>query len=101
MKNVVKKVFLQLNKAEGIKIQLANISWMAGEKLFRMLIGLFIGIWVARYLGPQEFGLLSYSLSFFGVFLVFSSLGMDEIVVRNLVKSDKDFRSFGWTLSGP
>jgi len=27
------------------------------EKILRMFVGLFVGIWVARYLGPERFGL--------------------------------------------
>jgi O-antigen/teichoic acid export membrane protein len=54
-----------------------------------MFIGLFVGIWVARYLGPEQFGLLSYAQSFVFLFTAFSTLGLDAIVVRELVKSDK------------
>jgi O-antigen/teichoic acid export membrane protein len=31
-----------------------------------MAVGLFVGVWVARYLGPEKFGLLSYAKSFVG-----------------------------------
>ena len=35
-----------------------------GEQVLRMAVSLFVGIYVARYLGPERFGLLSYALSF-------------------------------------
>lgn len=63
-----------------------NTSWLFGEKILRMVVGLFVGIWVARYLGPEQFGLFSYAQSFVGLFTVIATLGLDSIVVRELVK---------------
>lgn len=63
-----------------------NTSWLFGEKIFRMVVGLFVGIWVARYLGPEQFGLFSYAQSFVGLFTAIATLGLDGIVVRELVK---------------
>lgn len=51
-----------------------------------MIAGLFVGIWVARYLGPAEFGLFSYALAFAALFSSFANLGLDSIVVRGLVR---------------
>ncbi len=59
-----------------------------GEKILRMFVGLFVGIWVARYLGPDQFGLLSYAQSFVFLFVAISTLGLDGIVVRELVKDE-------------
>jgi O-antigen/teichoic acid export membrane protein len=53
-----------------------------------MIVGLFVGIWVARYLGPAQFGLFSYAQSFVGLFTAFATLGLDGIVVRELVKDE-------------
>jgi len=63
-----------------------NTSWLFGEKILRMIVGLFVGIWVARYLGPEQFGLFSYAQSFVGLFAAFATLGLDGIVVRELIK---------------
>ncbi|MBD3789209.1 MAG: flippase [Campylobacterales bacterium] len=65
-----------------------NTSWLFGEKILRMVVGLFVGIWVARYLGPEQFGLLSYVQSFVGLFTAIATLGLDGIVVRELVKDE-------------
>ena len=65
-----------------------NTSWLFAEKFLRMVVGLFIGVWVARYLGPDKFGLLSYAHSFVGLFTIFATLGLDEVVVRELVKDE-------------
>ena len=65
-----------------------NISWLFAEKIFRMIIGLFVGIWVIRYLGPEQFGNYSYALSFVALFTWIATLGLDDIVVRELVKDE-------------
>ncbi|MEW4983213.1 MAG: flippase [Cycloclasticus sp.] len=65
-----------------------NTSWLMGERILRMGVGLFVGIWVARYLGPEKFGLLSYAQSFVFLFTAIATLGLDGIVVRELVKDE-------------
>ena len=65
-----------------------NTSWLFGEKILRMVVGLFVGVWVARYLGPEQFGLFSYAQSFVGLFTAIAGLGLDSIIVRELVKDE-------------
>jgi len=52
-----------------------------------MVVALFVGVYVARYLGPERFGLLSYAGSFVGLFTALATLGLDGIMVRELVKT--------------
>jgi O-antigen/teichoic acid export membrane protein len=52
-----------------------------------MVVALFVGVYVARYLGPGKFGLLSYASSFVGLFAALATLGLDGIMVRELVKT--------------
>jgi len=70
----------------GFRKYFANTSWLLGERVLRMVVSLFVGIYVARYLGPERFGLLSYSLSFVMLFSSLSSFGLDDILVRELVQ---------------
>jgi len=65
-----------------------NTSWLMGERILRMAVGLFVGIWVARYLGPEQFGLFSYAQSFVFLFTAIATLGLDGIIVRELVKDE-------------
>lgn len=62
-----------------------NTSWMFGEQMLRMIAGLFVGLWVARYLGPEQFGIFSYAIAFTSIFSVIAKLGLDGIVVRDLI----------------
>ena len=70
----------------GFRKYFANTSWLLGERILRMAISLFVGIYVARYLGPERFGLLSYALSFVWLFSSLASFGLDDILVRELVQ---------------
>ena len=77
-----------LRNHQGFMKYFRNTSWLFGEKILRMVVGLFVGIWVARYLGPEQFGLFSYAQSFVGLFTAIATLGLDGIVVRELVKDE-------------
>ena len=48
----------------GFRKYFANTSWLLGERILRIPVSLLVGIYVARYLGPERFGLLSYALIF-------------------------------------
>jgi O-antigen/teichoic acid export membrane protein len=50
-----------------------------------MGVGLFVGVWVARYLGPSQFGQLNYAIAWVSIFTAVAGLGLDSIVVRELV----------------
>ncbi len=71
----------------GFRKYFANTSWLLGERVLRMTVSLFVGIYVARHLGPDRFGLLSYTLSFVWLFSSIASFGLDDILVRELVQS--------------
>lgn len=77
-----------LKNHQGFMKYFKNTSWLFAEKILRMIVGLFVGIWVARYLGPEQFGLFSYAQSFVALFTAIASLGLDGIVVRELVKDE-------------
>lgn len=62
-----------------------NTGWLAFERIFRMVVTFFVGIWVARYLGPELYGQLNFAQSFVALFSTIANLGLDGIVVRNIV----------------
>ena len=79
---------ISLKNHQGFMKYFKNTSWLFFEKILRMLVGLFVGIWVTRYLGPERFGLFSYAQSFVGLFAAIATLGLDGIVVREIVKDE-------------
>ena len=83
--NILKKT-LQLKHHSGFKKYFANTSWVLGERILHLAVSLFISIYVARYLGPERYGLLSYALSFVWLFSALAHLGLDDILVQELVQ---------------
>lgn len=73
---------------QGFRRYFTNTSWLFAEKVLRMVVGLFVGVWVARYLGPEQFGLLSYAQSFVGLFSAIATLGLDGIVEKVMIENN-------------
>jgi O-antigen/teichoic acid export membrane protein len=78
--------FTILKKYPTIRKYFSNTSWLLGERILRMGVSLFVGIYVIRYLGPEKFGLLSYALGFVMLFGTIASFGLNEILVRDLLQ---------------
>ena len=71
---------------EGFRRYFSNTGWMFVGQLFSLLASFFIGTWVARYLGPQDYGVVNYVVAFVGLFSFLAPLGVDSILNRELVK---------------
>ena len=65
---------------------LNNIGWLFTEKIFQLIAGLFIGVWLARYLRPDQYGTLNYAIALVSLISPLAYLGLDGIVVRDLVR---------------
>ena len=65
----------------------SNLVWSFSEKFLSLISVLIIGVLLARYLGPEKFGTLSYAQSFVAMFSFLISLGLDGIIVREIVKN--------------
>lgn len=63
-----------------------NTGWLLFEQIFRMGLSLIITSLMARYLGAQDFGLLNYSLAYIIIFTTVSNLGIDSIIVNEIIK---------------
>lgn len=74
----------------GIRRIATNTGWLVGERITQMALGLFVSVWMARYLGPAQFGMLSYAISLVGLFGFMSYLGLTGIVTRDLVLRPQD-----------
>ena len=64
-----------------------NFNWTILDKVFRFFFVTLINIFLARYLGPSDYGLLNYIISFVIIFSPIASFGIDNILIRELVKN--------------
>jgi len=69
----------------GIKKYTANTAWALIARVSSILISFLVTIYLVRYLGPENYGNLSYALSFVGIFSVISTLGIDNVLYRELI----------------
>ncbi|WP_169542635.1 flippase [Sphingomonas baiyangensis] len=68
---------------------IANAGWLVGDKLMRLGVGMFVLVWIARYLGPADFGLLNYGQALVIIFTAFAVMGLADIAVRDIVRQPK------------
>ena len=87
IKNITPSKWHWALDSEGYKRYFANVSWMFFGQMFSLIVSFFIGAWIARYLGPNNYGALNYSIAFVGIFSFISTLGVDGILSRELVKT--------------
>jgi len=69
-----------------------NVGWLFLDKMLRMGLGILVTVWMARYLGPEQFGLLNFAIAFTGLFGVVASLGLKGIVIRDIIRSPERVR---------
>ena len=62
-----------------------NISWLLLQNAVKLVFGLTVSLYLAKYLGPEDFGVYSYAISIISVLLLFTNLGIDPILIRELV----------------
>lgn len=81
------------DKADGrrhLQQAIGNTGWLLIDRTIRIFIGLVIGILMARVLGPAQFGRFNYALAFVALFSSIATLGLDGIIVRNLVNRSEN-----------
>lgn len=84
------RIFLKYAKEKslhpGVRKHSENIGWMFFAKLASMVIAFLATAYIARNLGPTNYGQLSYAISFVSLFGFLASLGIDQILYRELIK---------------
>jgi Membrane protein involved in the export of O-antigen and teichoic acid len=82
-------LFGQLFEPSDLKRYIDNFALLLADRFVRVVISLTVGVWVARYLGPSDFGVLSYALSLIAILSVLAKLGLHDVLVKGLVQGDQ------------
>lgn len=77
------------NSPELLKI-VKNTGWLFADRILRMGVGLFVMIWMARYLGVEPYGTLNYASAFVALFGTISTLGLPSLVIRTITEFPED-----------
>src|SRR5271155_1395017 len=80
------KAKLKLAGRPGAAAFIDNSGWLLFDKLIRMILGVLVGAWVARYLGPGSYGQLSYVSAYIAIFVAVANMGADGITVRDITR---------------
>jgi len=75
-----------LEGRDALQKAIKNTGWLFADQIVRMGVGLFVGVWVARYLGPEQYGLFSYAVAFAALFSSIATLGLNDIATRNIIR---------------
>ena len=76
-----------------------NTGWLIFDKILHMTMSLVVTGAVARYLGDHDYGIINYGLSFVNIFTIITKLGIDSIIVNELVKDrEKEGEIIGTTI---
>lgn len=77
---------------------LNNSFWMIIGRIYQMFLSLIIGSLTARYLGPSNYGILNYGLSYINILNVICSLGFEGVIVKRIVNGDDESELIGTTI---
>lgn len=62
--------------------EIKNAGWLIGGKIAQMLLSLFVGVLSARYLGPSNYGLISYANALIAFFMSLCTLGINGVIIK-------------------
>lgn len=88
---ILRKIgFSNLGKRPNLFKILKNAVWLFADKIVRMGAGIFVGVQIARYLGPDQYGLFNYVLAFSALFGILGTLSLDNFIIKELLTPDAD-----------
>lgn len=67
-----------------------NASWIVGVQIIKSVLGLFISMLTSRYLGPSNYGVISYASSLVNFVVPIMNLGITNILVQEIVDTSDD-----------
>lgn len=75
-----------MSTISGFKKYLSNTAWMFGGRIFRLGITFVVGVFVARYLGPEQFGQFNFVISLVMLFSIIGTLGLNHLMIREFAR---------------
>ena len=79
-----------MNIKQFVKSKFArNTFWIMFSRVYQIAVNLVVSILSVRYLGPSNYGLINYAASFASLFTAFCTLGLDEVMVNELITMPK------------
>lgn len=89
-----KQKLTEIINRPGFQRYFKNIGWSLGTKVVSLVMSFFVTVYMVRYLGPENYGQLSYAISFVGIFSILATLGIDTVLYRDLVKKPEQTNEY-------
>lgn len=64
-----------------------NVSVLGVSSVITSVLGFFLLIYIARYLGEVEFGKYSFAMSFTALFIIFANFGINNLIIREIARN--------------
>lgn len=68
----------------------ANTGWLVAQNVFQYVLSAVIGILAARYMGPGNYGILSYGASMMVLFSPFCTLSLNDVQIPCMIDEPQD-----------
>lgn len=85
--SIIDHIIKKCNLSETQEKIFRNLFWAVFGKIVTLAGSLFVGIIIARYLGPEQYGLMNYVISFVALFQVLALFGLDNIEIRETARN--------------
>lgn len=66
---------------EAFQKYLKNTGWL----MFGKILSLIVGIFIAKFLGPHDFGDLSFATALVAIIAAVGTLGLDSFIIREII----------------
>lgn len=60
-----------------------------GDYIFSLTASLIVGIAVARYLGPEMYGIIAFATAVYTLLVIIVSLGIDDIIMKDMLQHEE------------
>jgi O-antigen/teichoic acid export membrane protein len=71
-----------------------NTGVLAISNIITSILGFFLLIYIARYLGEVGFGKYSFALAFTGLFAIIANFGMNNYIIREIARNKEQTREY-------
>ena len=89
------KVIPKRLRSGNVQKYFNNTLWLFFDRFFNLIVAFAVGVAVTKYLGPEQFGLLSYTKSIAGFLLIVSSLGFESLLHREFLDDREEGKVMG------
>ena len=64
-----------------------NATWIIVSRIIQAVFGLVLNMFIARYLGPSNYGIINYAVSVIAFVVPLMNLGFSNVLVQELTEN--------------